>query len=274
MSGGGSVVDKWIQGVFEHAPMQIFVKMVTGKTITLDVEKDYMLDDIKVLIKHKVGVDPREQLLGYQGRVLNQHRTLAEFGINNGAALGLSLQLRGGGGGKGGKGDSFEHVTTIYNIVNNNNGFTIGRGNELHSHARRYGYRGPVSVLVRLLIEDGAPISMRVEAYEHFYMLTRNQQSPLLDTFRTDLNMLNYMEESSGEEDNEEDNEEGNNDNNDIPDNPDNDAVVIRNVPDLVDGPDLVDVRAIEARMIGIMERIETDAMMVLDLMPDKFDTA
>ena len=76
------------------------------------------------------------------------------------------------------------------------------------------------------------------------------------------------MEERSGEEDNE----EGNNDNGDIPENPDNDNGVIRNVPDLVDAPDLVDVPAIEARMIDIMERIETDAMRVLEMMPDRFD--
>ena len=196
MSGDGSVVDKWVQGVFEHTPMQIFVKTVTGKTITLDVERSFMMEDVKVLIKSKLGIDPLEQRIMYRGRTLSHPSTLAELGISHGVTLELSLQLRGGAtGATGGTGDDVAIAASVYDTVNNNNVVTIGQSDGSNPNAQRLGYRGPLSALARILIEANTPMRMRIEAYEHFYMLTRNQQSPMLDTFRQDLQWLNYLDE-------------------------------------------------------------------------------
>ena len=162
----GNVVDNWIGGVFEHTPMQIFVKTITGKTIALDVEKNYMLGDVKALIESKLGIDAREQLLGYQGRSLRQHSTLAELGISHGAALELSLQRRGGGG-KGNKGSK-------------------GDGDCTH----RMQWRGPVSRLARICVDGGVPFHQRIEVYIVFGAAVARNNPDMLPAFQTELNRI------------------------------------------------------------------------------------
>ena len=177
MSGDGSVVDKWIQGVFNHTSMQIFVNTVTGKTIALDVESNYTMEDVKVLIKHKIGIDPREQLWGYQGRMLKQHRTLMELGISNGATLGLMLQLRGGGGGGGGKGKG-----------NPYNGPMLGFTTDPATGNTRW--QGPVSVLIRALIVADVPFSQRITVYNVFGANVLQNDPDMYPTFREGLNAI------------------------------------------------------------------------------------
>ena len=77
--------------------MQIFVKTLTGKTITLDVMSNDMLENIRQMIQDKEGIPPEQQRLTHAGRELSGCRTLAHFGIQREDALLLSLRLRGGG---------------------------------------------------------------------------------------------------------------------------------------------------------------------------------
>jgi len=77
--------------------MQIFVKDLEGKTITLDdVEPGYTVDTIKELVLAKAAVPVAEQLLKYAGKKLEDERTMADYNITKGATLYLNGRLRGG----------------------------------------------------------------------------------------------------------------------------------------------------------------------------------
>lgn len=76
--------------------MQLFVKTLTGKTISIEVEEGESIEEVKAKIAEKEGIPPEQQRLIFGGQQLQDAKTLDDYDVGDDSTLHLVLRLRGG----------------------------------------------------------------------------------------------------------------------------------------------------------------------------------
>jgi ubiquitin C len=76
--------------------MELFVKTMTGKTVSIEAEEGETIEEIKAKITEKEGIPAEQQRLIFGGQQLEDAKTLEDYGVDEDDTFHLVLRLRGG----------------------------------------------------------------------------------------------------------------------------------------------------------------------------------
>ena len=74
--------------------MQIYVKTLDGKSVSMDIFRHEKIRDMKIKIQEKLGIDPDEQNLIFQEAILHDDKTVDEFGLSDNSVINVIARLR------------------------------------------------------------------------------------------------------------------------------------------------------------------------------------